>query len=819
MGPELSSACSANLTCQIGPTGPANMTMNMTANMTAGPAGPQGLQGLNGTAATVDVNYTFIAPAGTNPAVTNVGSTSDALLDFILPEGIMNQTPNMTSVIVGSQWYDHNVASSDIAGYLTFNRSMPTDGEGTASASAPVVGTEYLIKSFVTLPNDPGLTALPAGGRVWSTYAKVDSTAGGDSYIVIRLYKRNLAGTEEEMYNLTTEALSTSVSVDVTTKTTPYDLPMNTTDRFVAKYFAKTVSAANPTITLYYDGTTHVSKASSPINQGIAGPQGPAGIAIWGGSDTQVMYNIGSNVTGNVNMTFDNATGTLHAYNFVGNFTESLDTSLSFYVKEGGNASLYRGQAVYVSGASGINPLVLPADNTQSDKTRVIGLIVNDTPKNGFTYVRRAGTLSNVDSRTTNLNINPYGQTWNAGDLLFSTTNGGLTNVRPTSGRSVKAAYSLRGSSINDTLMAYPMENPVWITDAQNENVTLRLGDNGGNTSVSIRNYSNYEKASINSLGNLNVNDTAGTLTNYAYLHGRSGGQVLTGGTQANDDLILNGTSSSTKTSSYVLIQPDKGNVGINISTKELSHPYPYTQLDVGGTISTRLGGDYLTEWQYRALTFGFYDPYYSWIQSGGSMPNTEQLRINPAGGNIYFSGSGSKVSIGVFNPTGQFQTTGVMRFQNLGAGTVTADAGGNLTSVSDEKYKTNIKPLDTKTSALTKVNALIPKSFQYTPESGLDSTNTYVGFVAQDVEKIIPEAVKTKSDVRYDTIKSKDKKTGEDIETTVEIPLGTTTKSLDDRAIIAVLVNALKEEDAKVNAQQKEIDDLTARLNKAGIK
>lgn len=51
--------------------------------------------------------------------------------------------------------------------------------------------------------------------------------------------------------------------------------------------------------------------------------------------------------------------------------------------------------------------------------------------------------------------------------------------------------------------------------------------------------------------------------TLYALLAGRASGQSLHGGTAANEDLTLRGTSHATKTTSYVLIQPDGGFVGI----------------------------------------------------------------------------------------------------------------------------------------------------------------------------------------------------------------------------------------------------------------
>ena len=55
--------------------------------------------------------------------------------------------------------------------------------------------------------------------------------------------------------------------------------------------------------------------------------------------------------------------------------------------------------------------------------------------------------------------------------------------------------------------------------------------------------------------------------TSYARRAGRSGGQTLIGGTDANNDLVLEGTSDATRTTSYVVLQPNGGNVGIGTTS------------------------------------------------------------------------------------------------------------------------------------------------------------------------------------------------------------------------------------------------------------
>ena len=60
--------------------------------------------------------------------------------------------------------------------------------------------------------------------------------------------------------------------------------------------------------------------------------------------------------------------------------------------------------------------------------------------------------------------------------------------------------------------------------------------------------------------------------TIYALLAGRAGGQSLSGGDAANDDLTLQGTTHGTRTTSYVLLQPNGGFTGIGTYATAPSH-------------------------------------------------------------------------------------------------------------------------------------------------------------------------------------------------------------------------------------------------------
>jgi len=111
-----------------------------------------------------------------------------------------------------------------------------------------------------------------------------------------------------------------------------------------------------------------------------------------------------------------------------------------------------------------------------------------------------------------------------------------------------------------------------------------------------------------------------------------------------------------------------------------------------------------------------------------------------------------------------RLQPAGTLTLSAYGAGTLTSDASGNITSVSDERLKDIHGSFD---AGLEEIEALEPIVYRWKPETGLDTEHDYVGFGAQSVKSIIPEAV------------------GMDDAGNL---------SLSDRPLIAALVNAVKE-------------------------
>lgn len=151
---------------------------------------------------------------------------------------------------------------------------------------------------------------------------------------------------------------------------------------------------------------------------------------------------------------------------------------------------------------------------------------------------------------------------------------------------------------------------------------------------------------------------------------------------------------------------------------------------------------------------------------------------INGVNGN-YFGVSRNGTCI---TPDLQITSAGLFKMAAYGAGAATFDASGNITSVSDERLKRDIRPF---TRGIVALEGIKPILHGYTKESGLDqSRNDYAGFSAQNVKKYIPEAVGENKDGYL---------------------------SFSDRPVIAALVNAVNDQQRKIKILQQEVRTLRA--------
>lgn len=163
--------------------------------------------------------------------------------------------------------------------------------------------------------------------------------------------------------------------------------------------------------------------------------------------------------------------------------------------------------------------------------------------------------------------------------------------------------------------------------------------------------------------------------------------------------------------------------------------------------------------------------------------------------------GSGN-VGIGTAVPGAQLHTTGSVRFANFGAGTATFDASGNISSVSDERFKDiqgNFK------ASLNEIKNIIPILYKWNGKSGLETESVYAGFSAQNVAQAIPEAVGIKSLPDIDLPKPETSSLALDDDQSSDPPVDSRPLvqyySLQDRALLAAVINAIKVLDQRISA------------------
>jgi hypothetical protein len=117
---------------------------------------------------------------------------------------------------------------------------------------------------------------------------------------------------------------------------------------------------------------------------------------------------------------------------------------------------------------------------------------------------------------------------------------------------------------------------------------------------------------------------------------------------------------------------------------------------------------------------------------------------VNITNGNyalVIDGNNNNNLGIGITTPAEKLHVVGNGRFTAVGAGTfsnnlnITSD-GTLTTATSDEKFKYNIKPLNYGLSTLLQLK---PVNFQW-----IEGEEEDLGFIAQDVAEIIPEAVNT---------------------------------------------------------------------------
>jgi len=317
-----------------------------------------------------------------------------------------------------------------------------------------------------------------------------------------------------------------------------------------------------------------------------------------------------------------------------------------------------------------------------------------------------------------------------------------------------------------------------------------------GNTTVGLGN-------TVTSFGNV-------TLTNTT-ISGLSGGS-------ANGVVYIN--SSNVAVASPAVLAFDGTNLGVGVTPSAWGG---FKALQVGASASIySTGGSsvfgvntYNDGTNSRYLTtnpagaIGFVGGQWQWSTApsgtaGNAITFTQAMTLDGSGdllvgntANIYGSrlnvkSNGDNVAA-EFYRQGAVSGSGIVVFSSNSGGTETLKSyidavSGLLVASSDERLKENIVPLN---YGLQQITSLRPVSFEWKQGDG----NTNLGFIAQEVEMVLPEAVKTLDKSMSKTIDNQ--------------------KMLNNDFIVPVLVKAIQELSAQVTTLQSQV---TALQTKVGV-
>jgi hypothetical protein len=258
-----------------------------------------------------------------------------------------------------------------------------------------------------------------------------------------------------------------------------------------------------------------------------------------------------------------------------------------------------------------------------------------------------------------------------------------------------------------------------------------------------------------------------------------------TTGWNENDRLFVIGNGTNNNARSNALTVLKNGNIGIGTSAPSTKLHIKPGNWDLVNTDGDFLIGDYHHKLKISTANSGDR----AGIARINSMSSgaSQSVRIG-TGGNDILIVYGNNVGINVTSPTQNLDVNGNARFRSIASdayyGVLNRKSDGTLTtSTSDIRLKENIENLR---NSLDKVMQLQGVSFTWksNPEYG-----TRIGFIAQEMEKVIPELVFTNDVDGY--------------------------KGINYAEVTAVLVEAIKELKTENDRLKAENEEINSRLEK----
>ena len=230
-----------------------------------------------------------------------------------------------------------------------------------------------------------------------------------------------------------------------------------------------------------------------------------------------------------------------------------------------------------------------------------------------------------------------------------------------------------------------------------------------------------------------------------------------TAGHTFNGNLNMTGSIISTSSDVRAPIFYDQNDTGYYVNPNATSY---INALNIGPLAS---GSSYLNINGYNAYGGTGFHGFMTIYNTYSSATNPQQYwRLNAAGG-FEIVNSVYNAVLFTFTQGGDFT------------------AAGNVTAYSDRKLKSNFEPISDAVQKVMQLNGVT-----FTRIDKEDTTTRYAGLIAQDVEPVLPEAVQKNDTMSYGEI-----------------------LSVDYNGTIALLVEAIKEQQEQINRLQEKVNSL----------
>lgn len=189
---------------------------------------------------------------------------------------------------------------------------------------------------------------------------------------------------------------------------------------------------------------------------------------------------------------YNPSTGTVTALSFSGdgsNLTgvgSASATALTISCKAIENIN--KGQVVYISGATGPLAEVGLADNTDIAKHLFCGVAAETKTTGQTILIRVSGELAGFDTTD-----------FTEGDVLYLSTAGALTNVKPTSGTIEIIGYVSYDHATGSIIIIH--HNPHGLYAPSTDDIVIRMGDSIAANKIYFKDYTNAEVGFVDSDG------------------------------------------------------------------------------------------------------------------------------------------------------------------------------------------------------------------------------------------------------------------------------------------------------------------------------